>query len=396
MSRWGLGLTYDKTAKEELIKNFATNDVVNAENGSIIERSFQPSKYIKADSKISKEKAISLISSLNGKSVIANQLMEAWLGRKTKLNEVEEFILQLEEMNLVRRDDNKRTLVWPITDQDIEREPTEEELALAEKLKVENPKGKLLEFCMRDGGELPTKLEDKKSGTYYVEYQFSKDGKFCKSGIHGAFSGKVAEHLAAKKLLEKLIIVNNNNEIITLKDSEAEDLKHQNPKGKLLEFCMQHKISPPSLKAVPVVGGFQLQTSLDLGDKCVVTTKTYLGKQSKSVEQAVAKDIIDSEKIQKYRSSEIDTSSSESDVNVGDPRTILNQLCQKGILNKFGYDDQKTEGSSHNPVFYVRAWAEAPGGVRENGVVANAPNKKKSMLLAASNLLDKLQELRWY
>ena len=66
-------------------------------------------------------------------------------------------------------------------------------------------------------------------------------------------------------------------------------------------------------------------------------------------------------------------------------------------LDKEGeYDDQKTEGSSHNPVFYVRAWAEAPGGVRENGVVANAPNKKKSMLLAASNLLDKLQELRWY
>jgi dsRNA-specific ribonuclease len=64
----------------------------------------------------------------------------------------------------------------------------------------------------------------------------------------------------------------------------------------------------------------------------------------------------------------------------------LNQWRQQKHLVNFGYDLIAHQGSSHQPVFVMTAWAELPGGDRRTTDQVTAGSKKEAQVVAASAL----------
>ncbi len=313
---------------------------------------------------------------------------------------------QLEQTGLVRRDDHRRSLLWPLTKAAMPSEPSPEELLLAETLKVENPKGKLLEWCMRRRLDRPdTREHADDTGSHVVEMVIEMDGAQVSSGPQTASAKKVAEQLAAKVLLDRLSGQEQMVEAAEVDEAQQAILEQQNPKGKLLEFCAQRKLSSPQFDVVAVVGGFRCVAQIRLSGSNTLETQPFQATRAKVAEQAAAAELY--QKLRSWKNKRSDKTTvpeehlaakpasvssspgpdhADKALQRPDARMQLNHWRQQRHLVNFGYELVDHQGPSHQPIFVMTAWAELPGGNRCTTDHISAGSKKEAQMAAADAL----------
>jgi Cft2 family RNA processing exonuclease/dsRNA-specific ribonuclease len=397
----------DLPAKTMLAESLGCNDIVYGEEGVRITRRYARRRNpvldrSAADEPITPEAAAALIGPATGEPLRAAKLAEAWFGRRVAAFRQERFVQRLEQTGLVRRDDHRRSLLWPQTQAAMPVEPSPEELQLAETLKAENPKGKLLEWCMRRRLERPDVRESSEdSGWHLVEMALEVDGEQVSSGPQKAYTKKVAEQLAAKVLLESLSSREQSVDAVVVDETQQARLEQQNPKGKLLEFCAQRKLRHPQFNVVAVVNGFRCVANLVLSGGQTLETQPFQAPRAKVAEQAAAADLY-----QQLRSSgpprpnqtaapqapkASEASPLEAVSDRPDARMQLNEWRQTKRLAGFGYDLVDHQGPSHQPIFVMTAWADLPGGRRCTTEPVTAGSKKDAQMAAADALRTLLE-----
>lgn len=308
---------------------------------------------------------------------------------------------QLEQTGLVRRDDHRRGILWAQTKAAMPADPSPEDLLLAEALKVENPKGKLLEWCMRRRLERPEMREQPEdTGWHVVEMELEVDGERVSSGPQRAYTKKVAEQLAAKVLLDSLSSQEQILEATAVDETRQAVLEQQNPKGKLLEFCAQRKLPTPQFEVVAVVGGFRCVANIGLNGG-TLETQPFQATRAKVAEQAAAAELYEQLRSSKTQrpsrkaAQSAPPAAGASPVARGpkrpDARMQLNEWRQTKHLVSFGYDLVDHQGPSHQPIFVMTAWAELPGGDRCTAGPVTAGSKKEAQMAAADALRTVLE-----
>jgi Cft2 family RNA processing exonuclease/dsRNA-specific ribonuclease len=397
----------DLPAKTMLADSLGCNDIVYGEEGVRITRRYARRRNpvlerSAEDAPITTEAAAALIGPATGEPLRAAKLAEAWFGRRVAAFRQERFVQQLEQTGLVRRDDHRRSLLWPLTQAAMPVEPSPEELQLAETLKTENPKGKLLEWCMRRRLERPEMREQSdSSGWHVVEMELEADGERVSSGPQKAYTKKVAEQLAAKVLLDRLSNQEQGVAAVIVDDAQQARLEQQNAKGKLLEFCAQRKLSNPQFEVVAVVGGFRCVATIAFNGGHTLVTPPFQAARAKVAEQAASAELY-----QQLRSSKPNgpdkaaTQSASPTSNASaadrapkrpDARMQLNEWRQTKHLTGFGYHLIDHQGPSHQPIFVMTAWAELPGGNRCTTDPVTAGSKKEAQIAAADALRTLLE-----
>ncbi len=388
----------DMPAKTMLADSLGCNDIVYGEEGVRITRQYPRRRNpvldrSAEDEPITQEAAAALIGPSTGEPLRAAKLAEAWFGRRVAAFRQERFLQQLEQTGLVRRDDHRRGILWAQTQAAMPAEPSAEELQLAETLKVENPKGKLLEWCMRRRLERPEMQEQSDdTGWHVVDMSLEIDGERVSSGPQRGYTKKVAEQLAAKLLLDRLSSEEQTIEAAAVDDAQQAVLEQQNPKGKLLEFCAQRKLPNPQFDVVAVVGGFRCVATLALGDGDGLHTQPFQASRAKVAEQAAAAELYQQlrssapKSSKKRRPSTAAASPADHGPKRPDARMQLNEWRQTKHLVSFGYDLVDHQGPSHQPVFVMTAWAELPGGRRCTTEAITAGSKKEAQTAAAEAL----------
>ena len=396
----------DAEAKTMLARSLSCHDIVYGEEGVQIARHYPRRRSpISADGAddvvITPEAAAALIGPATGEPLRASRLAAAWFGKPVAAGLQDRFVQQLEQTGLVQRDDHRRGLLWPPTQVTAPPEPSAEERVLAETLKAENPKGKLLEWCMRRRLDSPTLRESTEAdGGFVMELELEVEGERISSGPHRASAKKVAEQLAARALLESLSRQEQTVEAIGVSESQQRSLEQQNPKGRLLEFCAQRQLSPPHFETEAVVEGYRCGVTVKLPGGPSLHTKLFLATRAKVAEQAAAAALYDqlltweqdrpdeppvAVEHQAEASAAVQTSP-DATPQRPDARVQLNQWRQQQYLVDFGYELIDHHGPSHQPVFVMTAWAELPGGDKRITDQVTAGSKKEAQLAAASAL----------
>ncbi len=131
---------------------------------------------------------------------------------------------------MIRRDDHKRDRLWVLSIQDTDLFPEEAELET--ELKQSNPKGQLLEFCMRLRID-PPEVEVQQQGAFHLATMtLVLDGQTLGSGPCQAAAKKTAQQLAARRLLELVQQREETEmEVIAVTEQTAAQLQSDNPKG---------------------------------------------------------------------------------------------------------------------------------------------------------------------
>ncbi len=393
----------DMPAKTMLADSLGCNDIVYGEEGVRISRQYPRRRNAlldrsAQDEPITPEAAAALIGPATGEPLRADKLADAWFGRRVAAFRRERFLQQLEALGLVRRDDHRRGILWAQTQASMPAEPTPEELQLAEALKVENPKGKLLEWCMRRRLERPEMQEQSDdTGWHMVDMALEIEGERVSSGPQRAYTKKTAEQLAAKVLLDQLSSEEQTVEAVEIGDAEQAVLEHQNPKGRLLEFCAQRKLPNPRFDVVAVVGGFRCVATLAPSGGEVLETEPFQAVRAKVAEQAAAAALYEQlhaskpKRSKKSAAPEASTAPADLGPQRPDARMQLNEWRQTKHLVSFGYDLIDHQGPSHQPVFVMTAWAELPGGHRCTTEPITAGSKKEAQMVAADALRAALE-----
>ncbi len=394
----------DRGAKQALARSLQVKDVVLCEDGSRLERSYPRRRQKRVTREIrlpSPDEVLSLLDRESGVALRIDQLGEAWFGHPVHGEVLERFARALEASGHCRRDDHRRQMVWPRSRPGGGGEPTEEELRRESELKAENPKGRLLELCQRLRIEPPRKLATLHQGVPVAELQIQIRGELVSSGVRSGHTEKVAEQLAARKLLEILRKKIDPPDALSVDPEQEADLKLRNPKGRLLEICQQRKLPAPSIEETAVPGGFVGRAWLRLsGQK--IQSKAFRASKGKTAQQAAAADLL--EQLLGRSLPETGGGSVESPglamaasegSGGGEPRMRLNEARQKGLLRDFGYEEARLAGPAHQPMFEITAWAEAPGSARESARPVQAATKKAGRREAATRLVAHLEELRW-
>lgn len=373
----------DEAAKKHLAGTLECPDVVLAANGDRVERAYgarrRPPPPSRPEIDVDPERARRLVADAPGDRISVARLGEAFFGRKAPAVLVDRLVRRLEELGVVARDDHRRGLLHVLV-------ADAQEEGLAEELKAENPKGRLLEYCMRRGVEPPEfAATPVAGGRHRVSLRFETEGEVVESGAFEAGTPLVAEQLAARALLGKLAAAAEPDGAERVDAAEAERLRAENPKGRLLERCTRARRCPPEFTVEPLPGGgFAGYAALDAWEEGPLESVRFRGESAKVVEQAAAADLL-------ARLPE-DRPAAGADAPAGpDPRLALNRWRQTEQILDFGYEAVDVRGPSHRPEFSVRAWAERRDGPRVETDPVAAGSKKEAQRLAAAALVDLLR-----
>ncbi len=257
--------------------------------------------------------------------------------------------------------------------------------AEAAALTRENPKGRLFEFCQRTKCGRPKLTLTKKGEAHGVEMHLRLEGRALASGMQWATTRMLAEQLAARALLAALATredVGEEDEELT--SEEEATLARQNPKGRLLEQCVARRLTPVfEVRPIVTTQGprFEGSAHVVLEDDQEVWSALRRGPSAKLVEQAVAKSLL----------AELDGATESADEELPEvgahPRSVLNELHQKGQLRAFGFEVVRTEGPPHAPMFHTEGYAERSNGERVTAAPVVSPSKKMGERLVALKLL---------
>ncbi len=400
----------DAEAKKIMADSLTTKDIVIAEDGTVIERKYplrrkkKPQEKGKetARLKITPEKAAALLGPATGEPVSLEILSQAWFGEKVEEKKRLELGHALVATGLAKFHEEKQDHLWPLTKRSPLAEPTPEEIALEEDLKKENPKGTLLEFCARRNMPAPEKLATLHKGRHVVELKVRLDDEILSSGVKDAHSERMAEQLAARELLSVIAERHAEEKVVSLSDEEIQRLKLENPKGKLLEFVMKHKLKQAVVEPVAVPVGFRCFAAWVSPDEKTFKTKVYQAKKAKEAEQACCEEMLEqitnwmketeSEQTSETAEKQESSAGKEQQASVKEARVLLNEMKQKKQVSDFGYELIERTGESHQPVFKMIAWAILNDGAKVQTKPAEAGSKKEGQKTVADDLLNMLSE----
>ncbi len=208
----------DEGAKQSLARSLRCRDVLCARDGLTIQRSYPPRRGgdrrpavpVPSAADLDIERARNLLGPAGTAPLRAATIAEAWFGQVVDRATAEQFARVLESVGLVRRDDHRRDRLWVLGVQETKLFP--EEAELEEQLKQANPKGRLLEFCMRMRIDPPVTDMQQHGAFYEAKMSLCRDGRTLESGPFRAASKKTAEQLAAQALLDMVSQGNDGHE----------------------------------------------------------------------------------------------------------------------------------------------------------------------------------------
>ena len=288
----------DEEHKNALGRSLRCQDVLAARDGCILRRDY-PSRpgarskspvMIPAATELDIDRARHLLGPAGKAPVQAAAVAEAWFGQPVDRDIADRFARLIEGIGLVRRDDERRDRLWVLGPQDTHLFP--EEAALEEHLKGANPKGRLLEFCMRMRIDPPQTETDLQGPFYRASMSLCYQDETVASGPWQAASKKVAEQLAAQALLELVSNRVSAADAIPVNDEDLSRLQSANPKGRLLEWCAKKKWPAPQFEQHANPQGYQVRAVLDRDDEERTCSAWYLAATLKAAEQAAAEDVL--------------------------------------------------------------------------------------------------------
>lgn len=259
---------------------------------------------------------------------------------------------------------------------------TEDEAAVVTR---ENPKGRLLEFCQHTKCGKPKLTLTSRSNAHGVEMQLRIEGRPLASGLHWARTRMLAEQLAARALLTALATREDVGEVDEELTAEEEaTLPGANPKGRLLEQCVVRRLVPVfEVRPIVTTAGARFEGSAHvvLEDGEEVWSALRRGASAKLVEHAVAKSLL------AELDAELEAQGEDAPEVGAHPRSVLNELHQKGQLRAFGFAVVRTDGPPHAPMFHTEGYAERSNGERLTATPVAAPSKKMGERLVALKLV---------
>ncbi len=272
--------------------------------------------------------------------------------------------------------------------------PSEEE---AEELGKANPKGRLNEFCQRVKCARPKLTIERRGTVWGIEMHLRLRTRELTSGMQWAWERKLAEQMAARALLGQLAGDQDEGEPEEwISDEEAKRFAASNPKGTLLERCTLLRLTP-TFDVHPLVTergpGYEGSAHVTLPDGEEVWSDIRRGSSAKTVEHAVAASLIE------RLPTELPSPAPPTDAAVvsaalgtvtGEPRSMLNELRQKGLLRDYGFSLERTEGPSHAPRFHFSGYAVRPTGERIAIEGITAASKKEGERITAHRLVERL------
>ncbi|MFP4165256.1 MAG: MBL fold metallo-hydrolase [Chitinispirillaceae bacterium] len=358
-------------ARESLKSTLGCRDCISGFDGLVIERSYRKSQLsVKIENHPLPESSdMDRVRTILGPPghipVKGSRVAEIWFGARVKPVIIEQFVCRIVELGLVCRDDQKRNLLWVLAPS--QSDSLQNEAALADQLKEENPKGRLLEHCMKRRIAYP-EVQGGTDGAYHTAHLVLTDGnEVFDSGVHKAAERITAEQLAAKELLRQCVEYELScmSEVLEISAGDAETLRVANPKGSLIEYTMKHRMPAPQFDLKPVGGEWCCRVEID-SEASALKSSWYKAENKTTAQQAAAREVL--EKLPRPESeTALDSTarSQKESADTGtepaccgtDPRITLNTLKQRGYLMDFGYTLLECSGPSHAPLFSVSAWA---------------------------------------
>ena len=387
----------DQSARLALARGLKCPDVVIPEDGEQVERSTsgRPSVFAvprsQAPEEVDVERARNLLGPPGEAPLRATRFAEAWFGRQVRGSVVDGLVDRLEEMGLVRRDDHRRSRLWVLGPGETDLYAAEG--AEAERLKQDNPKGRLLELCMRLRIDPPEIELSTEGGDHVARISLMVNDRKLESGIQRSISRKTAEQRAARVLLAQIEEAERGDSAKAVDEESARKLRTDNPKGKLLEWCMIRKMAAPLFEQRAVPGAYRVRVALGGTGESTLLTDWYQAPSRKVAEQAAAAEMVELLRQSPDQDDLRHEDSSDSDISPSggvDPRALLNELMQTGRLLDFGYEETERSGPSHQPVFVMIAWAIGLDNEKITCEPTRADSKKAAQRAAAAELVDRL------
>jgi hypothetical protein len=389
----------DEGAKDALRRSLRCQDVVTARDGCVLRRDYpgrpagrgKTPLAVPTAAELDIDRARHLLGPAGTAPVQAAAVAEAWFGEAADRDALDRFVRVLEGVGLVRRDDERRDRLWVLGPQDTHLFP--EEAALEEDLKRANPKGRLLEFCMRMRIDPPQTETESQGAFFRATMSLCCQGETVVSGPQQAASKKAAEQLAAQVPLDLVSRRVSVADVVPVSEEDLSRLQSANPKGRLLERCAKNRWPAPHFEQQANPRGYQVRAAMERDGQQRACSGWYLASTLKAAEQAAAEDLL------KTVGSE--PAGGQDHVPITEPgqqggganaAMVLNELKQVGILRSFGYEVPDQEGPSHLPVFSIIAWATTPDGRTWRTAPLCASSKKSGQRSAAESLLDLLVE----
>ncbi len=398
----------DRQAREALKSSLSCSDSVCIHDGESVERTYpvrRPSHHTSATDTapfpdtgdIPRVRA--LLGPPSDIPVRASAVAQAWFGLKTGSECIERFAQRLIDLGLVRRHDERRTLLQVLHPS--RTDILHDEAVLIERLKKENPKGKLLEHCMRVKIPFPTTEFGSEGAFRTARMIMTYNGRTFNSGVQQAGDKTAAEQLAAKRLLdlcETAAAGQLNGTTVDVEETDIERLKGENPKGRLIEWCVKTGCAAPEFHSVVVAGSWCTRVTVTQGDESFHSLR-YRHHQRKVSEHAAAAEALAKVKktgvrsgrqpdVPASRASPPGTATTPSaENNASDPLTSLNILRQRGYITDFGFTEPVASGPPHAPVFECKAWAQFNSEERIESPPCTGGSKKSVCRSAARALL---------
>ncbi len=385
----------DAGAKESLARSLQCRDVVCGRDGLVIARSYSPRSTVRravppvptADD-VDIDRARNLLGPAREAPLRTAAVAEAWFGEPVDRSAAEQLARVLESVGLVRRDDHRRDRLWVLGVHESGLFP--EEAELEEQLKEANPKGRLLEFCMRMRIDSPVSEMQTQGAFYEARMSLGYAGQTLDSGVFRAASKKTAEQMAAQALLNLVAQREDDDEVVRVTDDEANRLQSANPKGKLLEWCARSKTPPPHFQRDASADGYRIRAVLAPSRPEEITSRWYVAPKLKTAEHAAAEAVLKQlpGEPEAEPSLAAPATQSATEPPAGpNPVSAINELRQAGLLEAAGYDLLDQKGPSHQPTFVMTAWAKTPDGGTLRSEPTGAPSKKAAQTAAAERLL---------
>ncbi len=397
----------DADAIKSLSDGCSVSDKMMGRNGQTISRGYPKRRShhaVRQTRRLDRASGRALLGPPTDRAVHAGDVAAAWFGRKVDARTLDAFIGELEQLELVKRDDVRRRLLHVLTPSNSSAFPAE--AALEQSLRHENPKGRLLEFCMRAGIAPPETTIAVDSAFHTAEMFLQLNGNRLESGVQRAAAKRVAEQLAARALCRIVTTeLQGTEQTIVVSDDNAVILKQQNLKGRLFQWCAAHRMEAPDYSAKVVIDGYCVKAALTLNDNRIIETGWFSHAAQKTGEQAAAQELlkqIETDAIQTSgtASAEKEPATVDGDsraaTNSGaparDPMMLLNEMRQLGLLTDFGYKTIDVRGPTHQPQFEIVGYAILENGKKIETQAVPAPAKKAGRKEAAKRIVEILKE----
>ena len=237
----------------------------------------------------------------------------------------------------------------------------------------------------------PEVIHEEAAFGHAVELRIETPEGSVSSGAFRASSRLVAEQMAARRLLE---LWRGGEAEAPRPVTQEEELKQQNPKGRLLELSTKLSVGPPVFTVDPTVAGFVGKASLPLREEPALVSGAHVARQAKAAEQAAAAELLAALHAWAARDRpEGEAAAAKAPAITPrpprgkDPRAQLNEMRQLGIIQGYRFELVERRGPPHLPIFVVRGCLDAADGETLYTDPVEAKSKKEGEAAAAEPLL---------